>query len=57
MPSSHLFPTQCVRENKIKRANDQYCVNLGMKINAKLGGVNSLPRSGALEKLSALHQP
>ncbi|KAG1847046.1 hypothetical protein F4604DRAFT_1936086 [Suillus subluteus] len=51
------FPTQCVRENKIKRANDQYCVNLGMKINAKLGGVNSLPRSGALEKLSALHQP
>ncbi|KAG2348507.1 Piwi-domain-containing protein [Suillus weaverae] len=45
------FPTQCVRENKIERANDQYCANLGMKINAKLGGVNSLPRSGALEKL------
>lgn len=45
------FPTQCVRENKIERANDQYCANLGMKINAKLGGVNSLPKSGALEKL------
>ncbi|KAG2336779.1 hypothetical protein BDR05DRAFT_1005565 [Suillus weaverae] len=51
------FPTQCVRENKIERVNDQYCANLGMKINAKFGGVNSLPRSGALEKLSALHQP
>jgi hypothetical protein len=37
------FPTQHVRENKIERANDQYCANLGMKINAKLGGVNSLP--------------
>lgn len=47
------FPTQCVRENKIERANDQYCANLGMKINAKLGGVNSLPRSGALEKLTS----
>ncbi|KAG1749019.1 ribonuclease H-like domain-containing protein [Suillus paluster] len=45
-------PTQCVRENKIAKANDQYCANLGMKINAKLGGVNSLPRSGALEKLT-----
>ncbi|KAG2133863.1 ribonuclease H-like domain-containing protein [Suillus cothurnatus] len=46
-------PTQCVRENKIERANDQYCSNLAMKINAKLGGVNSLPRSGALEKLQS----
>ncbi|KAG1736714.1 Piwi domain-containing protein [Suillus lakei] len=45
------LPTQCVRENKIERANDQYCANLGMKINAKLGGTNSMPRSGALEKL------
>ncbi|KAG1837630.1 hypothetical protein DFJ58DRAFT_862800 [Suillus subalutaceus] len=51
------FPTQCVQENKIERANDQYCANLGMKINAKIGGINSLPRSGALENLSALHQP
>ncbi|OJA17422.1 hypothetical protein AZE42_04820 [Rhizopogon vesiculosus] len=45
------MPTQCVRENKIERANDQYCANLGMKINVKLGGVNALPRSPALEKL------
>jgi hypothetical protein len=36
-------PTQRIRENKIEKANDQYCANLGMKINAKLGGVNSLP--------------
>jgi hypothetical protein len=37
------FPTQHIRENKIERPNDQYCANLGMKINAKLEGVNSLP--------------
>ncbi|KAG2741886.1 hypothetical protein P692DRAFT_20640427, partial [Suillus brevipes Sb2] len=30
------FPTQRIRENKIERANNQYCANLGMKINAKL---------------------
>ncbi|KAJ8580446.1 hypothetical protein M405DRAFT_938749, partial [Rhizopogon salebrosus TDB-379] len=48
-----LVPTQCIRENKIERVNEQYCVNLAMKINAKLGGVNALPRSPALEKLTS----
>ncbi|OJA14115.1 hypothetical protein AZE42_05041, partial [Rhizopogon vesiculosus] len=28
-----------------------YCASLGMKINAKLGGVNALPKYPALEKL------
>lgn len=37
------IPTQCVREDKIARANNQYCNNVAMKINAKLGGVNAVP--------------
>ncbi|KAI6043075.1 Piwi domain-containing protein [Pisolithus marmoratus] len=43
--------TQCVREDKIARANNQYCNNVAMKINAKLGGVNSIPKSSVLDKL------
>ncbi|KAI9569067.1 Piwi domain-containing protein [Boletus coccyginus] len=35
--------TQCVRVDKVARANDQYCNNVAMKINAKLGGVNAVP--------------
>ncbi|KAF9427106.1 eukaryotic translation initiation factor 2C, 2 [Podila epigama] len=33
--------TQCVLSNKIKRVNRQYCGMLGLKINAKLGGINN----------------
>ncbi|KAG0333928.1 eukaryotic translation initiation factor 2C, 2, partial [Podila humilis] len=33
--------TQCVLSSKIKRVNKQYCGMLGLKINAKLGGINS----------------
>ncbi|KAG1892826.1 hypothetical protein F4604DRAFT_1672753 [Suillus subluteus] len=47
-----MLPTQ---ENKIKRANDQYCMNLGMKTDSKFRGVISLPRSAVLVKpMSAL---
>ncbi|TFY67158.1 hypothetical protein EVG20_g4046 [Dentipellis fragilis] len=35
------IPTQCVRENKIHNAGDQYNRNLAMKINTKLQGTNS----------------
>ncbi|KAL4065381.1 Piwi-domain-containing protein [Scleroderma citrinum] len=45
------IPTQCVREDKIARANNQYCNNVAMKINAKLGGVNAVPSASALERL------
>ncbi|KZT73857.1 Piwi-domain-containing protein [Daedalea quercina L-15889] len=34
-------PTQCVREGKWERKSDQYCNNVALKINARLGGVNS----------------
>ncbi|KAA1473082.1 Piwi-domain-containing protein [Dentipellis sp. KUC8613] len=35
------IPTQCVRENKVHNAGDQYNRNLAMKINTKLLGTNS----------------
>ncbi|TBU32359.1 Piwi-domain-containing protein [Dichomitus squalens] len=34
--------TQCVRGGKWERGNDQYCNNVALKINARLGGVNSV---------------
>ncbi|KAI0305799.1 Piwi domain-containing protein, partial [Multifurca ochricompacta] len=37
--------TQCVRTGKFKNANDQYYNNLALKINIKLGGINSHPNS------------
>ncbi|RDX56915.1 Piwi-domain-containing protein [Lentinus brumalis] len=33
--------TQCVRSGKWERCNDQYCNNVALKINSRLGGVNS----------------
>lgn len=36
--------TQCVRIDKVSGANDQYLNNLIIKINPKLGGINTIPR-------------
>ncbi|KAF8525338.1 Piwi domain-containing protein [Gautieria morchelliformis] len=36
-------PTQCMKTGKLAKANNQYCNNLALKINTKLGGVNSIP--------------
>ncbi|KIJ60652.1 hypothetical protein HYDPIDRAFT_43184 [Hydnomerulius pinastri MD-312] len=47
----HGVVTQCVRVDKIARANDQYCNNVAMKINPKLGGVNAVPQSKVLAEL------
>ncbi|KIP09095.1 hypothetical protein PHLGIDRAFT_116659 [Phlebiopsis gigantea 11061_1 CR5-6] len=42
------IPTQCVRADKYETANDQYCNNVALKINARTGGVNSVARSPEL---------
>ncbi|TEB24718.1 hypothetical protein FA13DRAFT_1907530, partial [Coprinellus micaceus] len=35
--------TQCLKSNKCARANAQYWANVLLKVNVKLGGVNSIP--------------
>lgn len=35
--------TQCVRTMKFRNPNDQYCNNVALKVNVKLGGINSYP--------------
>jgi len=37
--------TQCVKTMKFRNANDQYYNNVALKINVKLGGINSYPIS------------
>lgn len=34
------IPTQCLRSKKVQRVNNQYCNNVALKINARLGGQN-----------------
>ncbi|KAL0580091.1 hypothetical protein V5O48_001950 [Marasmius crinis-equi] len=41
--------TQCFRESKIRGANNQYHNNIALKLNARLGGVNFLARSAAMD--------
>ncbi|THH33923.1 hypothetical protein EUX98_g245 [Antrodiella citrinella] len=46
------IPTQCVRDKKYNTQKglklDQYCNNVALKINAKIGGVNSMVSSSSL---------
>ncbi|KAI9440667.1 Piwi domain-containing protein [Lactarius indigo] len=44
--------TQCVKTMKFRNPNDQYCNNVALKINVKLGGINSHPVSQIFSGLS-----
>jgi hypothetical protein len=35
------IPTQCILGKHTRRPSKQYCANVSLKINAKLGGVNA----------------
>ncbi|KAJ6500478.1 argonaute-like protein [Mycena sanguinolenta] len=43
--------SQCLREPKLQRANNQYFNNVALKINARLGGSNLLVDSAVLKEL------
>ena len=36
------IPTQCVQLKLVQQAKDQVCVNISLKINSKLGGINQV---------------
>ncbi|KAH9983910.1 Piwi domain-containing protein [Russula compacta] len=42
---SRQVATQCVKTMKFRNPNDQYCNNVALKVNVKLGGINSHPIS------------
>ncbi|KAJ9079559.1 hypothetical protein DSO57_1034311 [Entomophthora muscae] len=47
------LPTQCLMANKIIPAKPQYCANVVLKLNAKLGGINSSVNPEELGQLKA----
>ncbi|KAG9088958.1 hypothetical protein FRC06_001770, partial [Ceratobasidium sp. 370] len=50
-------PTQCLDGFKAKHGNDQYWANVCLKVNAKLGGINSILDPQAREFLSDPSNP
>ncbi|KAF7968418.1 hypothetical protein HWV62_30621 [Athelia sp. TMB] len=50
------IPTQCVTVTKVRnKADDQYCNNVVLKINARLGGINFLPNTPEFQELRKSH--
>ncbi|TFY68234.1 hypothetical protein EVJ58_g1134 [Rhodofomes roseus] len=45
-------PTQCMRANKCARAREQYFANICLKVNVKLGGINSIPEPRSVSFLT-----
>ncbi|KAJ9070224.1 hypothetical protein DSO57_1010708 [Entomophthora muscae] len=47
------IPTQCIQYEKVSRPNKQYCANVCLKMNAKLGGINASMTPADLGDLKA----
>ncbi|KAF8913963.1 argonaute-like protein [Gymnopilus junonius] len=51
------IPTQCMKSIKCSRAKPQYFANVSLKINVKLGGINTIPDSTSVSVLTDPHHP
>ncbi|KAH9853511.1 argonaute-like protein [Lenzites betulinus] len=49
--------TQCLRSSKCSRAKAQYFANVCLKINVKLGGINTVPDARSIPVLTDPHNP
>ncbi|KIP10717.1 hypothetical protein PHLGIDRAFT_125407 [Phlebiopsis gigantea 11061_1 CR5-6] len=49
--------TQCMKSMKCSRANPQYFANVCLKINVKLGGINTIPEGRSVPILTDPHNP
>jgi eukaryotic translation initiation factor 2C len=49
--------TQCMKSSKCFRAKPQYYANISLKINVKLGGINTIPDPSSVSVLTDPHQP
>ncbi|KAH9914769.1 argonaute-like protein [Epithele typhae] len=49
--------TQCMQASKCSRAKPQYYANVALKINVKLGGINTVPDSRSVPVLTDPHNP
>lgn len=49
--------TQCLKSSKCFRAKPQYYANVCLKINVKLGGINTIPDPSSVSVLTDQHNP
>ncbi|KAF7365497.1 Argonaute-like protein [Mycena venus] len=49
--------TQCLKSSKCFRANPQYYANVCLKINVKLGGINTIPDPSSVSVLTDQYNP
>ncbi|CAL1700780.1 unnamed protein product [Somion occarium] len=49
--------TQCLKSQKCTRAKQQYYANVCLKINVKLGGINTIPDARSVSILTDPHNP
>ncbi|KAJ3529107.1 hypothetical protein NM688_g7899 [Phlebia brevispora] len=51
------IPTQCMKATKCTGANKQYYANVCLKVNVKLGGINTVPDPRSVAILTDPHNP
>ncbi|KAF8974495.1 argonaute-like protein [Flammula alnicola] len=51
------IPTQCMKSIKCSRAKPQYFANVSLKVNVKMGGINTIPDPSSITVLTDPHMP